>query len=148
MRPLRLTGVRCLEVGIPCALLAIVALVVVLEHRPAKVVSVRSKAVPLGKVSGKNWHYELSFPVYNYSKLGSLIQCESQGLNVSSTDANGQTHQGILQFDGSTWNEMEQRFDFQGDPRNPPEAIHMADMMISSGLIARWTCGRSLGLTK
>jgi hypothetical protein len=148
MRPVRLTGVRCLEVGALCALLGIAALVAVLRHRPAKVASVPGEAAPLGKVSGKNWRYELSFPVYNSSKLGSLIQCESQGLNISSIDSQGQMHQGILQFDGRTWNEMEQRFDFHGDPRNPAEAIHMADMMISSGLIARWTCARSLGLAK
>jgi hypothetical protein len=35
---------------------------------------------------------------------------------------------------------MEQRFNFHGNPQNPPEAIHMADMMISSGPI-----GRSVG---
>ena len=51
---------------------------------------------------------------------------------------------GILQFNGtSTWNEMERRFNFYGDPKSPPDAIHMADMMISSGLIGRWTCARS-----
>ena len=121
--------------------LAVASLIVVTVHRP--------KAIPVAEVSGKNWHYDLSFPVYNSSTLGRLIQCESQGLNISRTDSNGQMSWGILQFNGSsTWNEMEQRFNFYGDPRNPPDAIHMADMMISSGLIGRWTCARSLRLTK
>jgi len=121
--------------------LAIASLIVVIVHRP--------KAIPVAEVSGKNWHYDLSFPVYNSSTLERLIQCESQGLNISRTDSNGQMSWGILQFNGtSTWNEMEQRFNFYGDPRNPPDAIHMADMMISSGLIGRWACARSLGLTK
>ena len=43
---------------------------------------------------------------------------------------------------------MEARFNFHGDPKNPAEAIHMADMMISHGLIGRWGCAHSLGLTK
>jgi hypothetical protein len=139
--------VRYLAVGILCPLLLIASLIVVLGHRPKKVMSVPSKAVPVAVLSGKNWRYELSFPVYNSATLRRLIQCESQGLSISSTDSNGQRHVGILQFDGTTWHEMEQRFNFYGDPRNPPEAIHMAEM-ISSGLIGRWTCGRSLGLTK
>jgi hypothetical protein len=148
MRPLRLSGVRFLEVGIPCALLAIVSLIVLLDHRPTKVIAIPTKAIHVAEVAGKNWHYELSFPVYNSSTLERVIQCESQGLNISHTDSNGQAYMGILQFNGPTWYEMEQRFDSYGDPRNPSEAIHMADMMISSGLIGRWSCARSLGLTK
>ena len=121
--------------------LAIALLIVVMVPHP--------KATPVAEVSGKNWHYDLNFPVHNPSTLGRLIQCESQGQNISRTDSNGQMSRGILQFNGtSTWNEMEQRFNFYGDPRNPPDAIHMADMMISSGLIGRWGCARSLGLTK
>jgi len=77
-----------------------------------------------------------------------LIQCESKGLNISRADSSGHVYLGILQFNGATWSEMEQRFNFHGDPRNPPEAIHMADMMISSGMIGRWGCAHSLGLTK
>ena|SRR5579859_4378782 len=148
MRPLRLVGVRYLAVGIVCALLVIASLIVVLVRRPTDIISVPNKALPVAVVSGRNWRYELSFPVYNSTTLVRLIQCESQGLNVSSTDSDGQRYMGILQFDGTTWHEMEQRFNFYGDPRNPPEAIHMADMMISSGLAGRWTCARSLGLTK
>jgi hypothetical protein len=128
--------------------LAIASLIVVSVHRP-RVMSVSSNAIPVAEVSGKNWRYDLNFAVYNSSTLERLIECESQGRNVSRTDSNGQMSWGILQFNGSsTWNEMEQRFNFYGDPRNPPDAIHMADMMISRGLIGRWACARSLGLTK
>jgi hypothetical protein len=128
--------------------LAIASLIVVV-YRPTIIISVPSKAIPVAEVSGKNWRYDLSFPVYNSSTLERLIQCESRGHNISRIDSNGQMSWGILQFNGtSTWNEMERRFNFYGDPRNPPEAIHMADMMISSGLIGRWTCARSLRLTK
>jgi hypothetical protein len=114
-------------------------------YRPMSVSSVPSQTIPVAEVSGKNWHYDVSFPVYNSSALERLIQCESQGRNISRTDSNGQMSWGILQFNGtSTWNEMEQRFNFYGDPRNPSDAIHMADMMISRGLIGRWACARSL----
>lgn len=124
--------------------LAIASLILAIGHRP----SVPRTANPVAELSGKNWHYDLSFPVHNSSTLEKLIQCESQGRNISRVDSDGQMTWGILQFNTSTWKEMERRFNFYGDPRNPPDAIHMADMMISSGLIGRWTCARSLGLTK
>jgi hypothetical protein len=41
---------------------------------------------------------------------------------------------------------MERRFDFYGSPLNPPDAIHMADLMISAGFLRRWTCARLMGL--
>jgi hypothetical protein len=129
--------------------LAIASLIIVVAHGPANVISFPGKPVPVAEVAGKNWHYDLSFPVYNLSAVESLIECESQGQNISRVDSNGLISRGILQFNGtSTWNEMEHRFNFYGDPGNPPQAIHMADMMISSGLIGRWTCAHSLGLTK
>ena len=124
--------------------LATASLIVVLLHRPKVTVN----PTPIAQVSGQDWHYDLHFPVHNASILERLIQCESQGRSTSRNDSSGQTTLGILQFKTSTWNEMERRFSFYGDPRNPPDAIHMADLMISSGLIARWTCARSLGLTK
>jgi len=108
-----------------------------------------SQILPVAQISGRNWRYDLNFPVYNYSAIQKLIQCESQGLNIARADSNSQTSWGILQFNGtSTWKEMEHRFNFYGDPRNPPEAIHMADIMISHGLVARWSCARSIGLSK
>ena len=103
-------------------------------------------AAPL---SGKTWHYDVSFPVHNAAIIARLIECESKGQNDGRPDSNGQMSWGILQFNGtSTWHEMERRFHFYGDPRNPPDAIHMADMMISSGMVGRWSCARSLGITK
>ena len=129
--------------------IAIASSIVVVADRPAKVVSAPNGPIPVAQVSGKNWRYDLTFPVHNLSTVERLIQCESQGRNISRVDSNGQISQGILQFNGtSTWNEMEHRFDFYGDPRNPYQAIHMADMMISNGFVGRWTCARSLGLTK
>jgi Transglycosylase-like domain len=131
--------------GIICALLATVSLVVALfVHRQTKAVAVPSTPAPVTRVSGKDWLYEVNFPIHNPAVLERLIQCESKGLNVSRTDSSGQMYSGVLQFNSATWKEMEQRFDFHGDPRNPSEAIHMADMMISGGLIGRWTCARSL----
>jgi hypothetical protein len=128
---------------------AIALLIVLMVHRPVELTSGPGRAVPVAEVSGKNWRYDLSFPVHNLSVVEQLIQCESQGQNISRVDTNGQLSRGILQFNGtSTWNEMEHRFDFYGDPRNPSQAIHMADMMISNGFVGRWTCARSLGLTK
>jgi hypothetical protein len=153
-------------VGIISALLAIALLIFVLGHRQTEVVSDFGKVVqvsgkaagppgkpvpapaPVAVISGKNWRYELDFPVRNSATLRKLIQCESKGRNISHTDSNGRTYLGILQFDRATWNAMEARFNFHGDPTNPAEAIHMADMMISGGLIGRWGCARSLELTK
>lgn len=129
--------------------IAIALLIVVIVHRRVEVFSASGGAMPVAEVAGKNWRYDLSFPVHNLSTVEQLIQCESQGQNISRVDSNGQLSRGILQFNGtSTWNEMEHRFDFYGDPRNPTAAIHMADMMISSGLVGRWTCAHSLGLAK
>lgn len=128
---------------------AIAALILVMVHHRVEAISIPGRATPVAEVSGKNWRYDLGIPVRNPSTIEQLIQCESQGQNISRIDSNGQLSQGILQFNGtSTWNEMEHRFDFYGDPRNPTAAIHMADMMISSGLLGRWTCAHSLGLTK
>lgn len=104
---------------------------------------------PIARIAGKNWGYTLTFPVSNAATIARLIECESQGLNVGRPDSNGQISWGILQFNGtSTWQEMEHRFHFYGDPRNPSQAIHMADMMISNGLLGRWSCAHSLGLVK
>ncbi|HEY6902837.1 MAG TPA: hypothetical protein VI216_00915 [Candidatus Acidoferrales bacterium] len=128
---------------------AIALLIVVTVHRPVEGISASGRATPVAEVAGKNWRYDLTFPVRNRSIVEQLIECESQGQNISRIDSNGQVSRGILQFNGtSTWNEMEHRFGFYGDPGNPTAAIHMADMMISSGLVGRWTCARSLGLTK
>jgi hypothetical protein len=102
---------------------------------------------PSVTLSGKNWAYTVPFPVKNGAAIQKLIQCESGGRNVSRPDSNHVVSWGILQFNGtSTWAEMERRFQFQGSPVIPADAIHMADMMIDAGFISRWTCARIAGL--
>jgi hypothetical protein len=104
---------------------------------------------PVARIAGKDWAYDLAFPVNNAATIARLIECESQGLNIGRPDSNGQISWGILQFNGtSTWSEMERRFHFHGDPRHPQEAIHMADLMISNGLLGRWSCAHTLGMVK
>lgn len=103
---------------------------------------------------GKNWAYTVPFAVQNPVKLEKLIQCESHGVNVSRVDKGGLYSDGILQFHrgasnilgSGTWSDMEKKFGFYGSPIIPSDAIHMADMMISNGLIGRWTCAHILGL--
>lgn len=116
-------------------------------RRPENVAAVQQPSTPIARIAGKGWAYDLAFPVYNAATIARLIECESQGLNIGRPDSNGQISWGVLQFNGtSTWQEMEHRFHFHGDPRNPAEAIHMADMMISNGLLGRWSCARTLGM--
>ena len=125
------------------------AAAIVTIYHPQQTALVPRGFTPVAEIAGTNWRYDLNFPIHNPSIIQQLIECESQGLNIARPDSNGQMSWGILQFNGtSTWQEMERRFHFYGDPRNPPAAIHMADMMISSGLIGRWTCARSLKLVK
>jgi hypothetical protein len=98
-------------------------------------------------IFGRGWHYSVPFPVQNSSTIEKLIQCESQGVNISRPDSNHLISWGVLQFNGtSTWNEAEKQFGFYGSPIIPADAIHMADMMISAGEIGRWTCAKILGL--
>ena len=132
-----------------CISFVTLAAAIVTIYHPQQTALVPGGFIPVARIAGTNWRYDLNFPVHNPSMIQQLIECESQGLNIARPDSNGQISWGILQFNGtSTWQEMERRFHFYGDPRNPPEAIHMADMMISSGLTGRWTCARSLGLEK
>jgi hypothetical protein len=99
-------------------------------------------------LSGKDWSYTVPFPVHNKALIERLIQCESQGVNISRPDSNGLTSWGILQFNGtSTWADMEQRFNFTGSPLIPDNAIHLADIMISGGFLGRWTCAKILHLS-
>lgn len=100
---------------------------------------------PLTLISGHSWAYTLPFPVHNKTTIEKLIQCESRGVNIGRPDSNGLVSWGILQFNGtSTWTEMERRFSFYGSPLAPADAIHMTDMMISAGLLGRWSCARIL----
>jgi hypothetical protein len=132
-----------------CFSVVMFAVRIATTYRPHQAALAPSGLIPIAQIAGATWSYDLNFPVHNPSIIQKLIECESQGLNIARPDSNGQMSWGILQFNGtSTWQEMERRFHFYGDPTNPPEAIHMADMMISNGLIGRWTCARSLGLTR
>jgi hypothetical protein len=104
--------------------------------------------------SGRSWAYTVLFAVQNTEIIQKLIGCESQGVNVSRPDSDGITSDGILQFHrdksdvlgSGTWTDMETRFHLSGSPINPSDAIHMADLMISDGFIARWTCARIMKL--
>lgn len=114
---------------------------------PPRVISVSPKTPVLERLTGKNWAYAVPFPVHNKPIIEKLIQCESGGINIARPDSNGLISWGILQFNGtSTWNEMERRFNFYGSPLIPSDAIRMADLMISAGLLNRWTCARILNL--
>lgn len=113
-----------------------------------------SFAILGGEVRGRHWSYLVPFAVQNVSVIEKLIGCESQGVNVSRPDSNGRISDGILQFNrgpadtlgSGTWADMEHRFNFLGSPINPPDAIHLADLMISAGFIHRWSCARILSL--
>lgn len=129
------------------SLLGAVLLWAATTRRPETVAEFERPVTPIARIAGKGWAYDLAFPVYNAATIARLIECESQGLNIGRPDSNGQMSWGVLQFNGtSTWQEMERRFHFYGDPRNPAQAIHMADMMISNGLLGRWSCARTLGM--
>jgi hypothetical protein len=107
--------------------------------------------VILSGVAGhRPWSYTVPFPVQNTATLETLVSCESQGVNVSRPDSNHLVSDGILQFNrgpsdllgSGTWADMEKRFHFYGSPIYPADAIHMADLMISNGYLARWSCAR------
>jgi hypothetical protein len=113
--------------------------------------------VILSGVAGhRTWSYAVPFPVENAATIETLISCESQGVNVSRPDSNHLVSDGILQFNrgvsnvlgSGTWADMEKRFDFYGSPIYPADAIHMADIMISNGYLARWSCARIEKLIK
>jgi len=107
-------------------------------------------------ISGRGWAYIVPFLVENTADIEKLIQCESQGVNISRPDSNGRISDGLLQFNrgpsdvmgSGTWADMEHRFDFYGSPIAPSDAIHLADLMISNGFLGRWTCARLTGLLK
>jgi hypothetical protein len=98
-------------------------------------------------VEGQTWAYLVPGTVKNLADIEKLIQCESQGVNVSRPDSDGIISDGILQFHrGGTWQEMSRLSGIKGSPINPPDAIRMADFMISHGFLGRWTCAHILGL--
>jgi hypothetical protein len=99
---------------------------------------------------GPHWAYSVPFAVENKAEIERLIQCESSGANVSVTDSDGLTSDGILQFhrgpgdtmvDG-TWEDFSSASGIVGSPRKPADAIRMTDWALSHGLGPHWTCWR------
>jgi hypothetical protein len=98
--------------------------------------------------------YTVPGTVKNVAIIEKLIQCESQGVNISRPDSNNLVSDGILQFNrgpsdilgSGTWGDMSIRFHITGSPIIPADAIRMADAMISAGFLQRWSCARILKL--
>lgn len=109
---------------------------------------------PETAISGHGWAYTVPFPVHNVQTIEKLIQCESQGANVSRPDSDGIISDGILQFhrgplntmQSSTWELFSKASGITGSPLYPADAIHMADWAISHGLLDHWTCAHILRL--
>jgi hypothetical protein len=106
-------------------------------------------------LAGPRWAYVVPFAVTNKTDIERLIQCETGGRNISEVDSDGIVSDGILQFhrgpgdtlSSSTWEDFSRESGLKGSPRNPVEAIRMADWAISHGLGPRWTCWRLQGLS-
>jgi hypothetical protein len=114
---------------------------------PARVISVSPEKPVLAQITGKNWHYDLTFRPEHPEIIQKLIQCESQGVNISRPDSDGIVSDGILQFhEDGTWQDMERLSGFKGSPLIPSDAIFMADWMIGHGFLRRWSCARILKL--
>jgi hypothetical protein len=106
-------------------------------------------------LAGPGWAFVVPFAVTNKTDIERLIQCETGGRNISEFDSDGIISDGILQFhrgpsdtlSSSTWEDFSRASGVVGSPRNPAEAIRMADWAISHGLGPRWTCWRNQGLS-
>jgi hypothetical protein len=112
--------------------------------------------IPVGTfISGPQWSYTVPFAVKNKATIEKLIQCESQGKNISRADADGIMSDGILQFHrgptdsmaGGTWEDFSRASGITGSPNNPADAIRMTDWAISHGLGPRWACWRLKNLS-
>jgi hypothetical protein len=99
-------------------------------------------------LAGPHWGYQVPFAVENKVAIEKLIQCESGGRNISRPDSDGLISDGILQFHrgpadtyaGGTWEDFSRDSGITGSPRDPADAIRMADWAISHGLGPHWTC--------
>jgi hypothetical protein len=100
-------------------------------------------------LEGKTWTYTVGFRVEHVADIEKLIQCESQGVNISRPDSDGIISDGILQFHRSsksasvgsgTWAWMSSLSGIKGSPINPEEAIRQTDWAISHGLGSQWSC--------
>lgn len=100
------------------------------------------------QISGKNWHYTVPFEVKNKETIEKLIQCESQGINITKPDSDGRYSFGILQFhagptntmQSSTWELFSKASGITGSPMIPEDAIRLTDWAINHGLINHWSC--------
>lgn len=130
---------------------ALSSLFIVLQALAAQTANYPVQPPPVQQtlVSGQGWSYTVPFEVQNSSTIEKLIQCESQGQNITRMDSNHLDSFGILQFNGtSTWAEAEQQFNFYGNPNIPADAIHLADLMISAGELGRWSCAHILKMVQ
>jgi hypothetical protein len=66
-------------------------------HARAITVS-RPESLVRTTLAGKTWAYTVPFAVHNAQTIEKLIQCESQGVNISRPDSDGLISDGILQF--------------------------------------------------
>jgi len=138
------------------ALPAVTLIQSVLFRAEAQAVTRRDDPYPQETVlAGSGWTFTVPFPVNNKQDIEDLIACESGGQNVSLPDSDGIISDGILQFhrgpndtmSGSTWEDFSKASGITGSPRNPTDAIRMADWAISHDLGPRWTCWRNEGLS-
>ena len=116
---------------------------------------IQPSKTPQTVISGRGWAYTVPFPVHNVQTIEKLIQCESQGVNISRPDSDGIISDGILQFhrgplntmQSSTWEFFSRASGITGSPIIPADAIRMADWSIDHGLLDHWTCAQILKLS-
>lgn len=121
---------------------------------PAAAYSIQPQNPVQTEISGKGWAYAVPFAVHNVTDIEKLIQCESQGVNISRPDSDGIYSDGILQFhrgpldtmQSSTWQSFSRASGITGSPLIPADAIKQADWAISHGLGPHWTCWKIMHL--
>jgi hypothetical protein len=103
----------------------------------------------------RGWAYTVPFAVHDPATIEKLIQCESQGVNISRLDSDRIMSDGILQYHraskgssvgSGTWAWMEKLSGLKGSPIFPADAIRVTDWAIDHGLIGHWNCARITGL--
>jgi len=140
-----------LKHNIPWLPIATLALIwtYTLVSTPSRVIAISPpKVVSSTTLRGKDWAYTVPFAVKNVTDIEKLIQCESQGVNISRPDSDGIVSVGILQFHrgpqntmaSSTWESFSKSSGILGSPILPQDAIRQADWAISHGLGPHWTC--------
>jgi hypothetical protein len=121
---------------------------------PTASYAVQPPRAPQISISGHGWAYTVPFEVHNAGKIEQLIQCESQGVNISRPDSDGIFSDGILQFhrgpldtmQSSTWQAFSKASGITGSPLIPADAIRMTDWAIDHGLLGHWSCAHILHL--